>query len=72
MALAAAIGGLIGAQIVERSMAIEAAAISQTSVDAGAVIASAGGAMAGGTVLAMLMGCLEQYFARKQRGPRAM
>jgi hypothetical protein len=28
--------------------------------------------MAGGAVLAMLMGCLEQYFARKQRGPRAM
>jgi hypothetical protein len=53
-------------------MALEAAAISLRLLDVGAVIASAGGAMAGGAALAMLIGCLERYFARNQRGPRAM
>jgi hypothetical protein len=72
MALAAALGGLIGGQIVERSMALEAAAISRTSVDIGAVIASAGGAMVGGAALATLIGYFAQYFVRKQRGPRAI
>jgi len=72
MALAAAVGGLIGGQIAERSMALEMSSISPATFDLGAAIVSAGGAVAGGAALALLIGCLERCLARKRGGPSAL
>jgi hypothetical protein len=69
VALAAALGGLIGAQIVERSMALERAFAGGVSLDVGAAIATTGGAVVGGALLVLVMGRIERCFERKRRRP---
>ena len=66
VALAAAMGGLLGAQIIERSVGagFESAATGGASIDAGAAIVAMLGAGAGGAVLTMLLGRIGRHFGR--------
>lgn len=63
--IAAAIGGLLGGQIIERSMALRSAPLSDGALDAGAAIAGLGGAGAGGAVLATLIALLCRRLRRQ-------
>lgn len=53
--LAGAVGGLLGGQIIERSMALTSVPLEGAKLDLGAAIAGGGGACMGGAALAALI-----------------